>query len=346
MRRTHDAGTPWNRLAALVRTNAQVVVLAEALRAAGIPVRTPGGAGLLEEATARRALAELGRRPAAPVATAVADLDAWAAPGGTATDPDEAPAPDAREVSSVLSTLADLARHARRLDPAMTVGGWLAWLPVMLGGDGDDRRADSVTVCSFHRAKGLEWSAVWVCGVESGLVPIGHAQTAAALAEERRLLYVALTRAEDELHCSWAETRTFGARSVPREASEWLGLLACAGAGTAPTADAGEWQRRLTDQRTRLRAGRDRRRPGSLPPGWPPPDGRVLEALREWRAETARGSAVPAHVVLHDTVLTALASLRPVDPAGLLAVPGLGPVKADRFGSTLLRLVAGEAVPA
>ncbi len=77
--------------------------------------------------------------------------------------------------------------------------------------------ADAVTLCSFHRAKGLEWQAVWVAGLEHGLVPIGRARSDAAEAEERRLLYVALTRAAVELHCSWARQRTFGTRPVPRD---------------------------------------------------------------------------------------------------------------------------------
>ncbi len=68
----------------------------------------------------------------------------------------------------------------------------------------------AVTISSFHRAKGLQWGAVWVCGLESGLVPIAYATTPAALAEERRLVYVALTRAERELHCSWARQRRAG----------------------------------------------------------------------------------------------------------------------------------------
>ncbi len=97
---------------------------------------------------------------------------------------------------------------------------------------------DAVTLCSFHRAKGLEWEAVWVAGLEQGLVPIGRATSRAAEEEERRLLYVALTRAAVELHCSWARQRTFGTRPVPRDASPWLELIrAAAGSTSAPRAE-------------------------------------------------------------------------------------------------------------
>jgi DNA helicase-2/ATP-dependent DNA helicase PcrA len=84
-------------------------------------------------------------------------------------------------------------------------------------------RRDEVELTTFHRAKGLEWAVVFVTGLEDGYVPIAHARDPDAVAEERRLLYVACTRAEEELHCSWAAERTFSsANAVPRSASPWL----------------------------------------------------------------------------------------------------------------------------
>ncbi len=64
---------------------------------------------------------------------------------------------------------------------------------------------DRVVLTTFHRAKGLQWPTVIVLGLGAGLMPIASAQTPAAIDEERRLLYVALTRSEDELWCSWFE---------------------------------------------------------------------------------------------------------------------------------------------
>ncbi len=93
------------------------------------------------------------------------------------------------------------------------------------GRGGPGGPGDAVEVVTFHAAKGLEWPVVHVAGLEQGLVPIGHARTPAALAEERRLLYVALTRARDELHCTWAEQRTFSGRTVAREPSMFLDHL-------------------------------------------------------------------------------------------------------------------------
>ena len=85
--------------------------------------------------------------------------------------------------------------------------------------------ADGVDVATFHAAKGLEWPIVHLAGLEQGLVPISQARTPAEIAEEQRLLYVAITRAERELHCHWAAERTFGDRTVARTPSPYLNSI-------------------------------------------------------------------------------------------------------------------------
>ncbi|MDA8380452.1 MAG: ATP-dependent helicase [Actinomycetota bacterium] len=92
------------------------------------------------------------------------------------------------------------------------------------GSGGEPRQA--VALSTFHAAKGLEWDAVFVAGIEDGLVP--HRQAAsssAARAEERRLLYVALSRATRSLHISWARRRNIGGRPVARRPSPWLAAV-------------------------------------------------------------------------------------------------------------------------
>jgi DNA helicase II / ATP-dependent DNA helicase PcrA len=81
-----------------------------------------------------------------------------------------------------------------------------------------------VTLTTFHRAKGLQWPSVFVIGLSETLVPIGSARSVDALEEERRLLYVALTRAGDHLWCSWAARSDLEDLAV-REPSRWLGML-------------------------------------------------------------------------------------------------------------------------
>jgi superfamily I DNA/RNA helicase len=112
---------------------------------------------------------------------------------------------------------------------------------------------DAVDVVTFHAAKGLEWRSVHVTGLEAGFVPISHAGSSEAIDEERRLLYVALTRAREELRCSWAERRTFGDRSVTRRPSPWLAAIeqCLVAQAERPTVD---WRAHLAEGRARLEA--------------------------------------------------------------------------------------------
>ncbi len=340
VRRAYGAGRRWSSLAVLARTNAQLVPIQAALTTAGVPCWSPAQRALLHDPAARPILDEIRTRPRAPMQAVAADLAAWA---------DDAAA-DADDRRAALAALAELARTFHRQDPDRVASQWLAWLPTALSDDpSGPAPAEAVTLCSFHRAKGLEWDAVWVVGLEQGLVPIGRAQSAPAEDEERRLLYVALTRASTELHCSWARQRTFGTRAVPRDASPWLELVRAAAPGQpvvdpagAPPAP-GEWRGRLRTQRRQLDARRPRAAGSTLPAEWPEPDAALVGALRKWRSEAARAAGVPAYVVFHDVTLAALASLRPRTTQELLSVPGLGPVKAGRYGPTLLSLLSDQA---
>jgi superfamily II DNA helicase RecQ len=66
----------------------------------------------------------------------------------------------------------------------------------------------------------------------------------------------------------------------------------------------------------------------------------VVAKIREWRAAEAKRLGVPAYVILHDRSLNALALARPRNPKQLMGIDGIGPAKAERFGSDLLRLCA------
>ncbi len=118
---------------------------------------------------------------------------------------------------------------------------------------------DRVVLTTFHRAKGLQWPTVIVLGLGAGLMPIASAQTPAAIDEERRLLYVALTRSEEELWCSWFDDAGSGARHGP---SPWLAAIERTitelEKEAAPT-EATEVSRRVAELRRRLAEGVDDR---------------------------------------------------------------------------------------
>ncbi|MGI9033141.1 MAG: ATP-dependent DNA helicase UvrD2 [Acidimicrobiales bacterium] len=222
------------------------------------------------------------------------------------------------------------------------------WRPA----DDVDNDGEAVTLATFHAAKGLEWPVVFLAGLEHGLVPVARAVTPEARAEERRLLYVAITRASQELHCSWAERRRFATSTVGRAPSPWLATVEAVISALADARDSSgtiDWRHHLDRTRDRARA------PDGSRPAWPERSSRgprggvevgeradpgVLAALRSWRADAARAAGVPAFVVLHDSTLAIVAEAEPRDRVSLLAVPGLGPVKAERYGDALLAVVA------
>lgn len=333
LRRAHRPGTSWGRLAVLTRTNAQLTLFAEALRTAQIPFRIRGGGALLEQPEVKGALDVLRRsRANAGFGAHIAELDALAAGDG------------AEERKLNLEELARAARQYEAADSAPTLDGFNAWLQANTGpGDAADSK-DAVELTTFHRAKGLEWPVVFVAGLEKGLAPISRATTPEAEAEERRLVYVALTRAREEVHCSWAERRTFGGRTVNRSPSPYLEPIEVACRALESGQARPDVRALLAAERSRLRAlepKAPKRRGGS---GGKVPvadaDAALFEALKAWRATAAKAANVPAYVVFHDSTLAAVAARKPRSHTALLDVQGLGPVKAARYGDALLDVVS------
>ena len=212
----HAAGVPWHRMAVLFRTNAQSSRFETAFTRRGVPFRIGEGQRFATRAPVRALLDQLREAEqnlaGRPFAHHLADLAA-----------DEG-AVESDEVRTHRDALLDLGRdYLEAVGGAGSVTEFATWLDTATGGESSG--AHGVDLVTFHRAKGLEWTVVFVTGLERGLVPISWSTTAAAQAEERRLLHVALSRAEDELHCSWAQARSVGVRRAAREPSPWLGLL-------------------------------------------------------------------------------------------------------------------------
>ena len=327
IRRRAGASGGWARMAVLARTHAQLLVLEQAFGSAGIPYRLRGSVPFLARPEVSEALAAMAAGSAPSLSAAVVDLELPA-------EVDEA---DERTAS--LAELVRLAREHLAADPDASVAAFVGWLRATLTGEDASPRSDAVELCTFHAAKGLEWPVVFLVGLEQGLVPVARAETPEARAEEQRLLYVAVTRAQDELHCSWAERRTFGPRALPRSPSPYLEAVNAAVADLGSGGTGADWRRFLEQSRESLAATQQRSGRSGVQVGRNA-DPTVLEALRSWRASTAKASGVPAFVVFHDTTLAAVAEARPTSRSGLLALPGLGPVKVARYGDAILQVVA------
>jgi DNA helicase-2/ATP-dependent DNA helicase PcrA len=139
---------------------------------------------------------------------------------GLTSSPPSAPGGAAREKWESLTAIAQLADEMYAASPQATLGHFSAEL-TQRADLGHAPAADGVTLASMHSAKGLEWDAVLLPGLVEGLMPIVHARTAEAVAEERRLLYVAVTRAREHLYLSWSSARVAGGRGG-RQRSRFL----------------------------------------------------------------------------------------------------------------------------
>jgi len=321
VRESRGVDRPWSQQAVLVRTNAQAEMVATALTAAEIPVRTRSGSALLDRADVRAALSSLRKRKGA-LAEQLGDLGSDA---GSDTSDQPANPRDAERVVA-FAELRRLIDEFLALNPRGTPDDFNTWVRTSAGA-GIDASTDAVEVSTFHGAKGLEWPIVHIAGLEKGLVPIAHARDPKSLAEERRLLYVALSRAEEVLHCTWAAERTFGTRTSRRSPSPWLTDIDAAINGLDKPLD-------RRDQSRLAKAARSRTRRPALP------DNPDVAAVKAWRLATAKAANVPAFVVFTDATLEALLEARPTTPAELLTVPGIGPVKVDRYGDDLLAVLA------
>jgi DNA helicase-2/ATP-dependent DNA helicase PcrA len=340
VRTANAAGRPWSTMAVLYRTNAQSALFEEALARADVPVRVRGGSRFLdrpEVAAMLELLTESGRRGRGRrFADHLVDLDA-----------DAAAMPEQfREHAAAIVTLGR--EYLTHDGGGGSVDGFLAWLRATLrSGDAGLDGTDAVDLLTFHRAKGLEYETVFVCGVERGFVPISHATAAADLDEERRLLYVALSRASTMLHVSWARQRTLGTRVVRRDPSPWLAaIVASSEGGTDDQARSRPEEPPAALRRARaLLASRSNSALGAGSDDVSAVDDRLLGELHDWRGTVARAAAVPTFAVASDSTLRAIAAARPESAAALAEVPGIGRARLERYGPSILAIVAGATTP-
>ncbi|MEZ5377782.1 MAG: ATP-dependent DNA helicase UvrD2 [Acidimicrobiales bacterium] len=329
LRAARSVGEPWSHQAVLVRTNAQLVPIEQALVASGIPVRVRGGSGPLNSPEVKSKLREL-TRPGVDLRRAVADL----------VDTSEGAEPSTLTPAEIerrqnVDALGNLIRDYLAVDPMPNGPGLAAWIATIQAGE-VATDTDAVDLATFHAAKGLEWPVVHLAGIEAGFVPISYAETGGQLAEEQRLLYVAVTRAERELHLSWAASRTFGTRARRRTPSPYLerisGAIEHLTSGQRPL----DWRAKVEDSRTTLEVAAattvDVRAPRL-------PNDKLFDMLQAWRRDRARAADVPPHVVCNDQTLRAVAATRPTSRSGLSTIKGLSAAKLERYGDELIEVV-------
>lgn len=281
-----------SRVAVLARTHAQLAPIGAALTSAGMPVRRLAAkrgsplAALVEQAFRVKDGQQMRRFAQDQLEVAEDTGDAAAAEVGQA--------------------LLDFLRE----QPTGDGQALRAWVDRT---DPFGHKLPGVELLTFHAAKGREWHTVHVVGCETSLVPHRSATTNAARAEEARLLYVALTRATDELVVHWAQRRG----GYQRRPSPLLdGLVSEPPEPVAPSSDV----------RNRMTARS--------------PEDVALARLREWRDQAARARGIVPDAVCTDRTLAVIAERRPSSPEELDAVTGLGAITSRRLFADIAHALA------
>ncbi|MEU3857684.1 ATP-dependent DNA helicase UvrD2 [Streptomyces sp. NPDC028722] len=362
-----DAGVPAAEIAVLFRTNSQSETYEQALADAGVPYQLRGAERFFDRPEVRKAGIAL--RGAArfggndSLLDDVVDLPSQvravlSGEGWTSEPPAGSGA--VRERWESLAALVNLAHDLAAARPGAALADFVAEL---------DERANAqhaptvqgVTLASLHAAKGLEWDVVFLVGVAEGMLPITYARTDEQIEEERRLLYVGVTRARERLHVSWSLSRSPGGRAHRRPSRFLDGLRpgTTATVGPAGTGAGGGVERgavggaapvRRRAPRTPARCrvcGRTLTDAGEMklmrcedcPSDM---DEGLYERLREWRAVQAGRSGQPDFCVFTDRTLMAIAEACPESPAELSRIPGVLSRKLRSYGADVLAICAGQ----
>lgn len=319
-----DAGMAPHSIAVLMRTNGQSQAFEEALGARGIPVAVAGGKPFFARDDVRTAISRL--RAAAAAATDEGSVGeivrdvlsgvGWApeAPSGQAGS----------ERWSNMNAIVGWADDSQ----AQTLPAFVAELDERVAYQVEPDKA-GVELATIHAAKGLEWDAVFLVGVAEGLLPISYAKTAAAREEERRLLYVAITRARDLLTVSWARSRGADGRGKRKRSRLLDGIWPEEARVGAPK------KRARASTRALNQAFEEEASPQAI---------ELFGRLKAWRLEVSRQAGVPPFAVFTDQTLRDIAQAMPKNTTQLRVIRGIGDVKVQRFAAPVLTLVRGEEV--
>jgi DNA helicase-2/ATP-dependent DNA helicase PcrA len=341
-------GIPPSEIAVLFRINAQSEVYEQALTEAGVPYQVRGGERFFSRPEVRRAMTVLrmaSGRVGDDAGPALVDaVRAVLEPVGLTADPPRGATQRAQWES--LLALVELAEELVAVEPEADLRRFSAEL---------DTRADAahpptvqgVTLASLHAAKGLEWDVVFLVGLVDGTLPIQHAEgDDEAIEEERRLLYVGITRARRRVALSWALSRQPGGARRRRRSRFLHGLIPeqhpASRVANGSSRGGAKPRCRICGSPLLGAEAMKMRRCSDCPSDV---DVELLDRLKGWRGEEAKEQQVPSYVVFTDATLTAIAEQRPTDNAALVRIPGIGARKLDRYGAAVLALVADADVP-
>ena len=344
------SGTPAAEIAVLYRTNGQSEAYEQALSDAGVGYLLKGGQRFFSRPEVRQALVLLrGSQRGDDGTTPLGDLvrDVLASSGWSPQPPSASGA--VRDRWASLAALAQLADDVAAARPEARMPDLVAELTERDAAQ-HAPAVQGVTLASLHAAKGLEWDAVFLVGLTEGLMPISFSSDDPdAVEEERRLMYVGVTRARTHLALSWARARTPGGRAT-RKPSRFLDGLrpgetyqsATGDRSTGPTGgkrSRGGLARACRSCGKVLSSGAERKvgRCEDCPPTY---DEATFERLRAWRSTTATEAKVPAYVVFTDATLVAICELGPASAESLATVAGVGPAKLERYGDAVLAVLA------
>ena len=347
-------GTPASQIAVLFRINAQSEALESALAGVEVAYLVRGGERFFARKEVRGAIvlmrgAARADDGAKPLGELVRDVIAGA--GWTERAPRAGGA--TRDRWESLQALVGLADD-------FAAGNLQARLPDMVA-ELDERMAaqhaptvEGVTLASLHAAKGLEWDCVFVVGCSDGLIPISMAEGFEAIEEERRLLYVGLTRARRELRLSWSEARNPGGRAGRRPSRFLDGAASILGDGARSSARTGKAAAGSRGGKTSKAARSSRcrgcgkdlataatRKVGRCEACPPTYDIVTFEALKAWRLAVAGATKVPAYVIFTDATLTAIAEKTPSNAGELATISGVGARKLERYARDVLAILGG-----
>ena len=208
--------------AVLYRTDAQAEVLAEALARSGIPFRRYSHA-LLSEHPAVLAILEAARAVSADQSVVNRLKVAAEEAGASRRKPDGETPTGTVETSAPLQILTSLESLA--VQCGHDFARFESELALLSDADLWDARADRVSLLTLHASKGLEFAVVFIVGCEDGLLPLRFSSDDANVAEERRLLFVGMTRARERLFLSHAKKRLWRGQFRQQNVSPFVAAI-------------------------------------------------------------------------------------------------------------------------